>query len=113
MIEQKILEIFTKSGLSRIEFAERLGISNAVLSHLASGRNKASLDLVISVLSQFPDINPEWLILNVGEMYRTDNQDKRKKWNEQLINQLNQIKTDSKKQIEAVNILLEDLEKNI
>lgn len=71
MIENKILEVFRISGMSRIEFAERLNISNAVLSHLASGRNKASLDLVINILHHFPTISADWLLLNKGEMYRS------------------------------------------
>lgn len=70
MVEQKILEVFKGSGMSRTEFAEKLQIANATLSHLASGRNKASLDLVIAVLNNFPDISADWLILNKGEMYR-------------------------------------------
>jgi predicted XRE-type DNA-binding protein len=70
MIEEKILKVFSKSGLSRIEFANKLKISNAVLSHLASGRNKASLDLVINVLTYFPGISADWLILDKGDMER-------------------------------------------
>ncbi len=62
--------------MSRLEFATKLNISNAVLSHLASGRNKASLDLVIAVLTHFPKINSEWLILNKGEMYKSEIDDR-------------------------------------
>ncbi len=72
MVEAKILKVFQESKLSRMEFAQLLGISNAVMSHLASGRNKASLDLVITLLKHFPKINPEWLILDIGEMYKSD-----------------------------------------
>lgn len=68
MIETNILEVFNRSGLSRTDFAAKLGISNAVLSHIASGRNKASLDLVIAILTQFPDISPDWLLFGKGEM---------------------------------------------
>lgn len=64
------MKIFVWSGLSRQTFAEKLGISNAVLSHISSGRNKASLDLVISLLKHFPEISIEWLLLNKGEMIR-------------------------------------------
>jgi len=76
VIENKIIQVFTSSGMSRLEFATKLNISNAVLSHLASGRNKASLDLVIAVLTHFPKINPEWLILNKGEMYKSEIDDR-------------------------------------
>jgi hypothetical protein len=76
VIENKIIQVFTNSGMSRLEFATKLNISNAVLSHLASGRNKASLDLVIAVLTHFPKINSEWLILNKGEMYKSEIDDR-------------------------------------
>jgi hypothetical protein len=76
VIENKIIQVFTSSGMSRLEFATKLNISNAVLSHLASGRNKASLDLVIAVLTHFPKINSEWLILNKGEMYKSEIDDR-------------------------------------
>jgi len=71
MIEDKILQIYTASGLTRGEFALKLGIANAVLSHITSGRNKASLDLVITILNHYPHISADWLILNKGEMKRS------------------------------------------
>ncbi len=76
VIESKIIQVFNSSGMSRLDFASKLNISNAVLSHLASGRNKASLDLVIAVLTHFPKINAEWLILNKGEMYKSEIDDR-------------------------------------
>ena len=72
MLEIRILEVFKQSQLSRAEFAQALGISNAVLSHISSGRNKPSLDLVLSLLDKFKDINPEWLLLGNGPMLRKD-----------------------------------------
>ncbi len=67
-MNNRILQIFEHSKLSRIDFANKLGISNAVLSHIASGRNKASLDLIMSILENFPTININWLLKGEGEM---------------------------------------------
>lgn len=72
MIETKILQVFNRSGLTRIDFANKLQISNAVLSHITSGRNKASLDLVINILTHFPEISADWLLLDKGEMLRNE-----------------------------------------
>jgi DNA-binding XRE family transcriptional regulator len=72
MIETKILQVFNRSGLSRLDFANKLHISNAVLSHITSGRNKASLDLVINILTHFPEISADWLLLDKGEMLRNE-----------------------------------------
>ena len=91
MIEDKILIIFNRSGLSRTDFANKLGIANAVLSHLASGRNKASLDLVINILTYFPDISSDWLILNKGEMLRSPIENNADKIKLNLLDYLNKI----------------------
>ena len=71
MLEIRILEVFNYSQLSRLDFANKIGISNAVLSHLSSGRNKASTDLIISVLTNFEDISPEWLLFGQGDMLKS------------------------------------------
>jgi predicted transcriptional regulator len=68
MLEKRILEVFQYSKLSRMEFAERLKISNAVISHISSGRNKASMELIINLLNSFPEIDTNWLIKGVGDM---------------------------------------------
>lgn len=72
MLENRILEVFQHSKLTRIEFADRLKISNAVLSHISSGRNKASTELVLAILKEFPEISTDWLLLGQGEMLRKD-----------------------------------------
>ncbi len=72
MLENRILEVFQHSKLSRMEFAERLKISNAVLSHISSGRNRASTELVLAILKEFPEISTDWLLLGQGEMLRKD-----------------------------------------
>ena len=72
MLEIRILEVFKHSQMSRVEFAQALGISNAVLSHISSGRNKPSLDLVLALLDKFKEIHPEWLLLGNGPMLRKD-----------------------------------------
>lgn len=71
MLETRILEVFAHSGLSRIDFANKIGISNAVMSHISSGRNKASTDLILNILNNFPDISTDWLLLGQGEMLRS------------------------------------------
>jgi hypothetical protein len=71
MLESRIIEVFNYSDLSRIEFANKVGISNAVMSHINSGRNKASTDLIITILKNFEDISPDWLLFGHGEMLRS------------------------------------------
>lgn len=65
------MDVFGNSGLTRQEFADRLKISPAVLSHISSGRNQPSLDLILSLLQAYPDISPDWMLMGKGSMKRS------------------------------------------
>jgi DNA-binding XRE family transcriptional regulator len=109
MIETKILQMYERSGMSRMDFANKLQISNAVLSHITSGRNKASLDLVINILAHFPEISTDWLLLDKGEMLRPDLEQGSEKLKTSLLSQIQGIKQSGRSTVEK----LEKLEKDI
>ncbi len=109
MIEIKILEIFNRSGLSRIDFANKLGISNAVLSHITSGRNKASLDLVTTILHHFPEISADWLLLDKGDMIRAELAYNPEKIKEKLLSGIESIR----KAADTAALKLDALEQEI
>lgn len=69
-IGKRFMDVFAYSGLSRLEFAERLKISPAVLSHISSGRNQPSLDLILALRRAYPEISLDWLLLGSGSMKR-------------------------------------------
>jgi transcriptional regulator with XRE-family HTH domain len=69
-IGKRFMDVFAYSGLSRLEFAERLKISPAVLSHISSGRNQPSLDLILALRRAYPEISLDWLLLGNGNMKR-------------------------------------------
>jgi len=60
-------------NLAPAAFAEQIGINRSNLTHLFSGRNQPSLDLAKKILQYFPNIKTEWLIMGVGEMFRSIN----------------------------------------
>lgn len=92
-----------------MDFANKLNISNAVLSHITSGRNKASLDLVITILKHFPDISADWLLLDKGEMLRGELEHNGEKIKGSLLLQLEAIKRTGLSTLKG----LEQLEKEI
>ncbi|NLN25025.1 MAG: helix-turn-helix transcriptional regulator [Bacteroidetes bacterium] len=49
--------------LSAATLAEEIDINRSTLSHLLSGRNKPSLDLIVKLHQRFPDYSLSWLIL--------------------------------------------------
>lgn len=54
-------------GLTQVEFAEKLGMTQAGISAIESGRVKTS-DRMIQILSNTFSINAEWLRTGEGEM---------------------------------------------
>ncbi|MGA3013567.1 MAG: helix-turn-helix transcriptional regulator [Bacteroidales bacterium] len=64
----RILEIIKYLHISPSDFAEEIGVQRSSISHLISGRNKASLEFVQKILSRYPEINIDWLLNGNGQM---------------------------------------------
>ncbi|MCI2122059.1 MAG: helix-turn-helix domain-containing protein [Bacteroidales bacterium] len=47
-----------------------MGIQRSGLSHILAGRNNPSYEFLSNLLSKFPDLSAEWLILGKGKMYK-------------------------------------------
>lgn len=56
--------------MTNAEFAEAIDVQPSNISHIMSGRNKPSLDLVMKVLKKFPELHTEWLLHGKGAMNR-------------------------------------------
>lgn len=65
-----MLDLMQNEGLKSSQLADMLGINPAGISHILAGRNKPGFDLLQKILRRFPRINPDWLILDSGPMYR-------------------------------------------
>ena len=61
-IVARIESLREHEGLSAAAFAQKINIPRSSLSHLISGRNKPSLDLLIKITSEFPDISLDYLV---------------------------------------------------
>lgn len=59
-------------GMSPSRFAEAIGIQRAAMSHILSGRNNPSLDVITKVLERYPYIDPDWLLFGKGNMLKHD-----------------------------------------
>jgi len=68
--KSKIELLMREFNMNSAQFAEEVGIKNSTLSHILNDRNKPSLDVLKKILGRFQQINPEWLILDVGKMIR-------------------------------------------
>ncbi|MBV1924108.1 MAG: helix-turn-helix domain-containing protein [Flavobacteriaceae bacterium] len=60
---QTILDYY---GLSATSFSEKMAVNRSTISHLLSGRNKPSLEFVMKILSNFPEVELYWLLNGKG-----------------------------------------------
>lgn len=72
-IKSRLLQFAEQQGLKKEEFYRQIGIDGAnfrgknALSELGSEK-------IVSILSTFPDLNSDWLLLGRGEMLRPASQ---------------------------------------
>ena len=71
-MREKFLDLMKNEGLRPSQLAEILEVNPAGISHIIAGRNKPGYDLLQKILRRFPRINPDWLILDEGLMYRSE-----------------------------------------
>ena len=67
-MKDRINQIKLREGLTDGQFAEKIGISPASLSHILNGRNKPSLEVVMKIKSACSYVDWDWLVLGKGEM---------------------------------------------
>lgn len=71
-MREKLLKLMKSEKLSSSRLAEILEIQPSSISHILSGRNKPSFDFLVKILRRFPTLNPDWLLLDADQMYRSE-----------------------------------------
>ncbi|MCD8293187.1 MAG: helix-turn-helix transcriptional regulator [Prevotellaceae bacterium] len=72
-IRDRIKLIMEREGLAAGVFAENIGVAQATVSHILSGRNKfPSMEVILKLHKRYNDINLEWLLTGNGLMSNTD-----------------------------------------
>ncbi|MGV3597548.1 MAG: helix-turn-helix domain-containing protein [Bacteroidota bacterium] len=64
----RFMEVVSKMAVSKTAFAAELDISQGVLTHISTGRNKPGVELLQKILQAYPTIRAEWLLMGKGEM---------------------------------------------
>ncbi|MDG3582100.1 helix-turn-helix domain-containing protein [Galbibacter pacificus] len=60
---EKVLDYY---DLSASAFADKIGVQRSSISHLLSGRNNPSLDFIMRILHNFPEVELYWLLNGKG-----------------------------------------------
>ena len=61
-ITNRIKKIISDNGLTSSSFADRIGVPRSSISHVLSGRNNPSLNLIIKILQSFDEISANYLL---------------------------------------------------
>ena len=71
-MENRIQNIIEKYGLSSNTFAQEIDVNRSTISHILSGRNKPSIEVLQKILRRFPDVSASWLLLGQGAIDDTN-----------------------------------------
>lgn len=66
----RLKQFLEMESLSPARFCEMMGIQRSGLSHLLSGRNNPSFEFIQKMLSSFPNLSADWLLLGKGKPYK-------------------------------------------
>lgn len=70
LIKENILKVIEYKGITKYEFYKLTGITRGVLDQ----NNGMSESNIARFLAYYSEINPEWLIMGIGEMLKGINQ---------------------------------------
>ncbi|UOQ64495.1 helix-turn-helix domain-containing protein [Hymenobacter volaticus] len=68
----RIREILSARQLTPTQFADTIGVARPIVSHILSGRNKPSLEVVQKIIAAFPGLSLSWLLSGTGSMNAND-----------------------------------------
>lgn len=67
-MDEKLRILMQNENLTASKLSEILEVKPAAVSHILSGRNKPSFELLCKIVTRFPHINPYWLLGDAEEM---------------------------------------------
>ena len=68
----RIRELLSARQFTPTQFADAIGVARPIVSHILSGRNKPSLEVVQKIVDAFPDVSLPWLLKGMGSMDATE-----------------------------------------
>ena len=69
--KERIESVMSSLGLNARQFATEIRVQPGTISNMMAGRNNPSLEVMKRIMERYPTLNPEWLILGNGEMWRS------------------------------------------
>lgn len=88
MIKERILQFIELKGVTKERFYENIGMTSANFRGKAK-ETPINSTAIENILSEFPDLNLEWLITGKGEMTKSNTQNVRIEGQNQHLNNIN------------------------
>ncbi len=60
-LKDKIEKLILGLGLTSTRFADYIGVNRPIISHILSGRNKPSLEIIQKIVNKFPELGYNWI----------------------------------------------------
>lgn len=71
-MKEKLQLLMNRLQLKPGQFARILDVNPAIISHILAERNKPGVELLQKILDKFPQVSPDWLMLDRGDMFRNN-----------------------------------------
>lgn len=117
-LTDRVKMVMENEGFSPTSFADTIGVQRPSMSHILSGRNKPSIDIVQKIITSLPHYNPIWLLNGTGNMLQLNmfesEDDLKEKQNEKAAAANSKEKKKSKSASNKnINFVKQALESNI
>lgn len=70
----RLKQFLAAENITQAQFADRINVVRASVSHVLAGRNNPSFDFIKAMMAQYPNLNIEWLMFGKGKMYKENHQ---------------------------------------
>ena len=70
-MKDRIRQIMESRQMTQSEFADYIELAPATLSSIFNGRTRPTLNVVEALKKKIPNINMEWLLFGLGDMYQS------------------------------------------
>ena len=63
---KRLQKVMDEYDLNATSFADEIDVGRSSISHILSGRNKPSLEIVMKIIAAFPEVELYWLLNGKG-----------------------------------------------
>ena len=69
-MNNRLKQFIAAENITQSQFAEKIQVVRASVSHVLSGRNNPGYDFIKAIMLAYPNLNIEWLMIGKGKMYK-------------------------------------------